>query len=414
MGYGGGGFPPPAGFFNDERTLVAALEIPVTHVGSLVRPEALLDLLRAKRAGESVPGGQMARCLQDSVAEVVRQQVAAGVDVVSDGEFGKDLSWSQYVMERLGGFEFRPQKVASAAKAIGGKDRRDFAAFYEEYEGQFGVAGIGKDAMPRGDWVVTGPISYTGVDVIQADIARFQRALATGGAGRGFLPVVAPSSVVPARLDEHYPSPEDALFAIAEAMRVEYRAIVDAGLTLQVDDAYLASTYDVMVPPGTVDDFRRWAEVRVEAINVALDGLPPDRVRYHVCWGSWNGPHTNDVGLRDIVDLVLKVKAGAYLVEMSNPRHAHEWQVWDEVALPDGKVLMPGLVSHATNVVEHPEWVAERLVRLAGLVGSDRLVASTDCGFAQGPFARRVHPSIQWAKLRTLAEGAALASRRLS
>lgn len=395
---------------------MATVDIPVTHVGSLVRPEPLLDLLRAKRAGDTPDPIELATCLETSVADVVAAQVEAGITIVSDGEFGKDLSWSQYVMERLGGFEFRPREVASAAKAIGGRDRRDFAEFYEEYEGAFGVAGIGKGAMPQGDWVITGPVTYTGGPVVQADIARLQRALAANGRPdtTAFLPVVSPTSVVPARLDEHYASPEEALFAIAEAMNHEYRAIVDAGLILQVDDAYLASTYDVMVPPGTMTDFRLWAETRVEAVNVALAGLPPERVRYHVCWGSWNGPHTNDVGLGDIVDLVLRVNAGGYLLEMSNPRHAHEWQVWADVALPEGKVLLPGLVSHSTNVVEHPEWVAERLVRLAGLVGPDRLIASTDCGFAQGPFARRVHPSIQWAKLRSLAEGAALASRILS
>jgi 5-methyltetrahydropteroyltriglutamate--homocysteine methyltransferase len=393
---------------------VATTDIPVTHVGSLVRPESLLTLLQAKRDGRAPPVDEFQHCLEVTVADVVRQQVEAGVDVVSDGEFGKDRSWSQYVMERLAGFEFRPQPVASASRAIGGQDRRDFAEFYDEYEGHFGVAGIGKDAMPRGDWVITGPISYTGSDVVQGDIQRLQRAMAAAGAAAGFLPVVAPSSVVPARLDEHYASSEESLFAIAEALRSEYRAIVDAGLTLQVDDAYLASTYDVMVPPATLADYRRWAEIRVEALNVALDGLPPDKVRYHVCWGSWNGPHSNDVALGDIVDLVLRVNAGGYLIEMSNPRHAHEWKVWEEVPLPDDKVLMPGLVSHSTNVVEHPEWVAQRLVRLAGLVGAERLVASTDCGFAQGPFARRVHPSIQWAKLRALADGAALASRALS
>ncbi len=397
---------------------MSPVAIPVTHVGSLVRPDNLLDLLRAKRAGTEVPAEALEQCLEREVAEVVRQQVEVGITVVSDGELGKDFSWSQYVMERLGGFELRPAAAdGTVARGIGGKDRRDFAEFYAEYEGALGVAGIGKESTPQGVWVVTGPITYTGAAAVRGDIGRLQRALAQpvvqGGGAAGFLPVVAPSSVVPARLDEHYPSPTDALFAIAEALRSEYRAIVDAGLTLQVDDAYLASTYDVMVPPGTLEDFRRWAEVRVEAINVALEGLPEDRVRYHVCWGSWNGPHTNDVALADIIDLVFKVNAGGYLFEMSNPRHAHEWQVFEDVALPDGKVLMPGLVSHSTNVVEHPEWVAERLVRLAGLVGADRVVASTDCGFAQGPFARRVHPSIQWAKLAALAEGASLASQRL-
>lgn len=384
----------------------------MTHVGSLVRPDDLVELLRTKREGGHVHADELAACLDRSVAEVVDRQIEVGVDIVSDGEFGKDLSWSQYVMERLGGFEFRPRSVASASRAIGGRDRRDFADFYDEYESRLGVAGMGVGAMPQGDWVVTGPITYTGHDLVGADIQRLRTAV-DGTGVEGFLPVVAPSSVVPARVDEYYEDTETCLFAIAEALRSEYRAIIDAGLVLQVDDAYLASTYDVMVPPGTMADYRRWAEIRVEAVNVALAGLPRERIRYHVCWGSWNGPHSNDVALADIVDLVLRVEAGGYLLEMSNPRHAHEWQVWEDTSLPDGTVLLPGLISHSTNVVEHPDWVAERLVRLAGLVGPDRLVASTDCGFAQGPFARRVHPQVQWAKLAALVEGAARAGAAL-
>jgi 5-methyltetrahydropteroyltriglutamate--homocysteine methyltransferase len=395
-----------------------ARRIPVTHVGSLVRPPELLALLERQRDGGTVDADELARCLDSTVIDIVRQQADAGVDIVSDGEFGKSISWSQYVMERLGGFEFRPRAVAGTARAIGGKDRRDFAEFYDEYEGALGVAGIGKGSIPPGDWVITGPLRYVGQASVGRDIARLQAgidALAAGGGPRvqGFLPVVAPSSVVPARLDEHYPSEEDALFAIAEALREEYRAIVDAGLILQVDDAYLASTFDVMVPPGTMADYRHWAAVRVEAVNHALEGIPPERARYHVCWGSWNGPHTNDVAVRDIIDLVLRVNVGGYALEMANPRHEHEWRVWQDVALPDGKVLLPGLVSHSTNVVEHPELVAERIVRLARLVGPERVVASTDCGFAQGPFARRVHPTIMWAKLRALAEGAELAADEL-
>ena len=189
--------------------------------------------------------------------------------------------------------------------------------------------------------------------------------------------------------------------------------IVDAGLTVQVDDAYLASFYDVMVPPRSLADFRKWAAVRVEAVNHALKGIPEEQSRYHLCWGSWNGPHTNDVAIKDIIDLVLKVRVGGYSLEMANPRHEHEWRVWEKANLPKGMVLLPGLVSHSTNVVEHPELVAERIVRLAKLVGRDNVIASTDCGFAQGPFARRVHPSIMWAKLRALADGARLAGKAL-
>jgi 5-methyltetrahydropteroyltriglutamate--homocysteine methyltransferase len=262
--------------------------------------------------------------------------------------------------------------------------------------------------------VCVGPIRYTGQAEVQRDIANLKSALQQARVAPGFLPVAAPSSVIPDRKNEYYKSDEDLLHAIAEAMRVEYRAIVDAGLLLQLDDARLAVTYDRMVPPASFADYRNWAAKQVEAINYALQGIPEERVRYHVCWGSWPGPHSTDVALKDIVDLVLKVNAGTYLIEGANPRHAHEWRVWESVKLPGGKVLAPGMISHATNVVEHPELVAERIVRLAKLVGAERVMASTDCGFAQGPFHRRVHSSIMWAKLEALAEGARLASRQLS
>jgi 5-methyltetrahydropteroyltriglutamate--homocysteine methyltransferase len=225
--------------------------------------------------------------------------------------------------------------------------------------------------------------------------------------------VVAPASVVPVRHDEHYATERDYVFAVASALNVEYRTIIDAGLMVQVDDAWLASMYDTMVPPASLEDYRAWATLRVDALVHALDGVPPERSRYHVCWGSWNAPHVGDVPLSAIVDLILQVPVGAYALEQANPRHEHEWQVWENVTLPEGRKLIPGVVSHATNVVEHPELVAHRLVRLAALVGPDNVVAGTDCGFAQGPFVRRVHPSIMWAKLQALVEGAELASRRL-
>jgi 5-methyltetrahydropteroyltriglutamate--homocysteine methyltransferase len=201
---------------------------------------------------------------------------------------------------------------------------------------------------------------------------------------------------------------------VAEALREEYRAIVDAGLSVQVDDAFIPFMYDVLVPPGTMEDYLAWARPRIAAVNHALEGLPEDRVRYHVCWGSWNGPHTNDIPLRDVLELVFAVNAGTYLFEAANPRHEHEWRVWRDVALPAGKRLAPGVISHATNVVEHPELVAERLERIARLVGVENVLASTDCGFAQGPYLRRVHPTIQWAKLQSLREGAQLASGALA
>ena len=390
----------------------SAGRILVTHVGSLVRPDDLLVFLRKQQDAEPYDVAAFEGCLKRSVAEVVRKQAAIGIDIVSDGEYGKTISWSRYILDRLSGFEERQDNTPGFRTAVAGKDRRDFAEFYDEYESAYGFVGMGK-AFKTGTWVVTGPIKYVGQAAIQRDIDDLKTAMAGINAVNGFLPVVAPASVVPPRRDEYYKSEEEALFAIAEALREEYSAIVDAGLIAQIDDAFLASTYDVMVPPKTLEDYREWAEVRVEALNHALKGLPEARTRYHLCWGSWNGPHTNDVAIKDIVDLVLRVKVGGYSLEMANPRHEHEWRVWETVKLPEGRTLLPGLISHATNVVEHPELVAERIVRLAKLVGRDNVIASTDCGFAQGPFARRVHPSIMWAKLASLAEGARIASREL-
>jgi 5-methyltetrahydropteroyltriglutamate--homocysteine methyltransferase len=258
------------------------------------------------------------------------------------------------------------------------------------------------------------PITYTGQEAISRDIANLKAAMEAEGVEEGFLPVVAPASAFPTLIDEHYGGEEAALMGIAEALREEYKAIVDSGLQVQIDDAYIPFMYDVIVPPGTIDDYRAWAQPRIDALNHALEGIPEDRVRYHVCWGSWNGPHTNDIALRDILDLMFQVKAKTFLYENANPRHEHEWRVWEDVDLPDGKVLAPGVISHATNVVEHPELVAERLERVARLVGIENVVGSTDCGFAQGPYIHRVHPTIQWAKLESLSQGAKIASGALA
>jgi 5-methyltetrahydropteroyltriglutamate--homocysteine methyltransferase len=386
------------------------MKILTTHVGSLVRPPEFVDFLLKQQNDEPYGPREYDECLKRSVADVVRRQKEAGIDIVSDGEYGKTMSWSRYVLERMSGLEEREDNDGGFRPAIAGKDRRDFAEFYDEYEDAQGFAGLGKQAGRLGTWVVTGPIKYTGQEAIQRDIANLKAAIQGQGV-KGFLPVVAPASVAPNRKDEFYQTPEDALFAIAEALNVEYKAVVDAGLLVQVDDAFLASSYDLMVPPKTLKDYRKWAQVRIEALNHALKGIPEEKSRYHLCWGSWNGPHTNDVAIGDIIDLVLKVKAGGYSLEMANPRHEHEWRVWEKTKLPAGKKLVPGLISHSTNVVEHPELVAERIVRLAKLVGPENVIASTDCGFAQGPFARRVHPSIQWAKLRALSEGARIAGK---
>jgi len=381
-----------------------------THVGSLIRPPDLLPFIRARQSGQPYDPQAYADCLASSVKTIVQKQTAAGIDVVSDGEFGKSISWSQYALERLSGFERRPAKPGEHGFARGA-DRARFAEFYKELDAADGPpAVVGASA---GIATCVGPIAYTGQSEIGRDIDNFKAAMKAAGVVEGFLPVAAPSSVIPDRRNEHYASEEECLLAIANAMRTEYRAIVDAGLLLQLDDARLAVTFDRMVPPASPQDYRRWAAMQVEVTNAALEGIPEERVRYHLCWGSWPGPHTTDVPLKDIVDLVLKIRAGAFLIEGANPRHEHEWRVWESVRLPPGKVLVPGVISHATNVVEHPELVAERIVRFAGVLGRENVMAGTDCGFAQGPFHRRVHPSIMWAKLEALAAGARLASRRL-
>jgi 5-methyltetrahydropteroyltriglutamate--homocysteine methyltransferase len=384
--------------------------IRTTHVGSLIRPPELLQFIRPKQNGQPYDEKAYAACLKAAVAEVVRRQAEAGIHLPSDGEFGKSISWSQYALERLTGFERRPARPGEHGSTRGA-DRARFADFYRELDAAEGPpAQVG---IAAGQAVCVGPISYTGQAELRRDIENFKAALAQAGLKEGFLPVAAPSSVIPDRKNEYYRSDEELLHAIAEAMRSEYRAIVDAGLLLQLDDARLAVTYDRMVPPASFAQYRDWVALQVEAINHALQGIPEERVRYHVCWGSWPGPHSTDVPLKEIVDLVLKVKAGTYLIEGANPRHEHEWRVWESVKLPEGKVLAPGMISHATNVVEHPELVAQRIVRLAKRIGGERVLASTDCGFAQGPFHRRVHPSIMWAKLEALAEGAKIASREL-
>ncbi|HEX6690817.1 MAG TPA: cobalamin-independent methionine synthase II family protein [Burkholderiales bacterium] len=382
-------------------------KILTTHVGSLIRPPELLPFIRAKQNKEAYDEQAYAKCLRESVAAVVKRQVEAGVDIPSDGEFGKGISWSQYVLDRMSGFIRRPAKPGEHGFARGA-DRARFADFYKELDAADGPpAAVNASA---GIAVCTGAVKYTGQAELQRDIDNFKAALKAAGARQGFLPVAAPASVIPDRVNEHYKSEEDLLVAIAEAMRTEYKAIVDAGLYVQLDDARLAVTYDRMVPPKSFADYKSWVARQVELINHALEGIPEDRVRYHVCWGSWPGPHTTDVPLKSIVDEIVKVRAGAYLIEGANPRHEHEWQVWRQAKLPSGRKLGLGVVSHSTNIVEHPELISERLSRVANLVGRENVLASTDCGFAQGPFHRRVHPTVMWAKLESLAEGARLAA----
>ncbi|HEX3505827.1 MAG TPA: cobalamin-independent methionine synthase II family protein [Xanthobacteraceae bacterium] len=376
-----------------------------THVGSLIRPAELQEFLRAKQAGKPYDEAAYQACLKGTVADVVREQAEVGVDVVSDGEFGKSISWSQYVLERLSGFERRPIKPG-ANPFMRGVDREKFAAFYAELDAREHVA-------TTTEAVCVGPLSYTGQAELQRDIDNFKAALKGVKVAEAFLPVAAPASVIPDRKNEYYKSDEELIRAIGAAMHTEYKMIIDAGFVLQLDDARAAVTYDRMVPPGSFADYRKWLALQVDVLNEAIAGLPADRIRYHVCWGSWPGPHTSDVPLKDIVDLLLGMNVGALVIEDANPRHEHEWRVWETAKLRKDQVLIPGVISHATNVVEHPELVAERIVRLAKLVGRENIIAGTDCGFAQGPFYRRVHPSVMWAKLDALAQGAKLASKQL-
>jgi 5-methyltetrahydropteroyltriglutamate--homocysteine methyltransferase len=389
-----------------------------THVGSLARPRELFPFLGAIDRGEPYDEAAYEQVLADAVSDVVRRQLEAGIDVIDDGEMGKP-NWITYLYERVSGLEAR--RVEGGGRLPPSRDRQAFPEFYAEHDRALGrdlVDLVGVEEAEGGSnnkgkvWVCTGPIVYDGA-ALQRDVARLKRAVAGVGVTDVFLPVVAPASVYWLQ-NEYYANEEEFVFAIADALRHEYRAIVDAGFLLQVDDAVLMHEYDsILSLGGTVEDYRRWAELRVEALNHALSGIPEERVRYHVCFGSWHGPHAFDPPLADVVDLILKVNARYYLMEQANPRHEHEWKVWEDVKLPEGKVLVPGVVTHHTNIVEHPDLVAERLVRLAKVVGPDRVMGGTDCGFAQGAFLRRVHPTIQWAKLEALATGARRAGERL-
>jgi 5-methyltetrahydropteroyltriglutamate--homocysteine methyltransferase len=386
-----------------------------THVGSLIRPPKLIEFWRLIEDGKPYDEAAFEACLTNSVADVVHQQAEIGIDIVSDGEFSKGLNWAFYIFKRLSGIGVRPATAEELADPMssmgGGRDHQAFPEFYAEYNAAFGLAKRLGNRV-----VVNGPLQYAphqvgrDIDNLKAGVATAKERHPTLA---GFLPVVAPASALPGAKLEYYKDEESYFAALADALHQEYQAIVDAGLYVQIDDAFLPYMYERMVPPMSKAAYRRWAELRIDALNRALAGIPEDRSRYHICWGSWNGPHAFDVPLKEIIDLVLKVRVGHYSFEAANPRHAHEWRVWETVKLAPGKVLIPGVISHATNIVEHPELVAERIVRLAKIVGRENVMGGTDCGFAQSPFARRVHPSIMWAKLASLVEGARLATNTL-
>jgi 5-methyltetrahydropteroyltriglutamate--homocysteine methyltransferase len=390
---------------------MASNRIFTTHVGSLVRPPKLIEFLRQIEDRQPYDQPAYEACLRQSIEEVVQQQADAGIDIVSDGEYSKGRNWAFYIHDRLTGVTTRSLTAEEAkdpmASVGGGQDRVAFPEFYAEYDR---VSGLGKRLGAR--FVVDAPLTYSDVHV-RRDIANLQAAAAKAKVAGAFLPVVAPASALPNAKNEHYADEKSLLWALADCLHQEYKTIVDAGLYVQIDDAFLPYMHEKMVPPMTHGQYRAWAQMRVDALNHALKGIPLERSRYHICWGSWNGPHAFDVPMKDIVDLMLQVNVGAYQFEAANPRHEHEWVVWRSVKLPPGKVLIPGVISHATNIVEHPELVAQRIVRLAEIVGKENVMGGTDCGFAQSPFAQRVHPSIMWAKLKSLAEGAKIATREL-
>jgi 5-methyltetrahydropteroyltriglutamate--homocysteine methyltransferase len=371
-----------------------------THVGSLIRPA---DLLQRSKAAKQSPQ-ELARyehTLRCATVNVVEQQINAGIDIVNDGEFGKS-SWSKYVLDRLTGFELRSDSTFEPVWL--GRDRIGFRQFME-------------DEFPRGATSVPGhvcvaPISYCGHEAIRRNISALKAALEAAGVEEGFLTAVAPGSAGYDSSNEYYSDERDYIFAVAEALREEYLEIINAGLILQVDDAVLANMYDDLMQHGP-GRYRQWAELRVEALNHALRGIPEDRVRYHVCFGSWHVPHIADAPLDAIASLILKVRAGAYAIEAANVRHEHEWRVWQTTKLPAGKILIPGVVTHHTTTVEHPRLVADRIVQFAKLVGRENVIAGTDCGFAQLETYQRVHPQVMWAKLNALSEGARLASQEL-
>jgi 5-methyltetrahydropteroyltriglutamate--homocysteine methyltransferase len=376
-----------------------------THAGSLPRPDDLRALVAARSAGQPYDEDAYRGRLHRAGAEVVQKQSASGVDVVNDGELGKP-NFMLYARERLGGWEEQPLPPGDrpAAPGISGRDRLEFPEYFAVDVGRRQIgAWVGQK---RG--VCTGPVTYVGQAAVRADVDRFKAALEGAAVEEAFLPSASPVTIEHWLGNAHYPSLEAFLYGVADAMHEEYRAIVDAGLLLQVDDPGLTDSWG-MHPELSVAEYRKLAELFVDALNHALRDIPPDRVRYHMCWGSYHGPHKHDIPLRDVVDLILKVRAQAYSIEASNPRHEHEWRVWEDVKLPEGKILIPGVVGHHCDFIEHPKLVAQRLVKYARLVGRENVMAGTDCGLGE----RVGHPSIVWAKLQAMAEGAALATKQL-
>ena len=369
-------------------------KILTTHVGSLPGP----------RYGQDEP--DLEAKLKKDVAEVVERQHGLGIDLINEGEYTKGGDWLSFMDYRFGGYEARDTSDEKPI-LLQGKDREEFADFYDHAtkKGTLFYLEDGAIITKRPYWVCTGPVTYTGGDALAREISVFKEAV---GDEEAFLTTTAPASLEVYRRDEYYDDEEAYLFAIADAMKVEYDTIAAAGLLVQVDDAWLPALWDRIGIQMGMEAFRKRCALRVEALNHALSDIPEEQIRYHLCWGSWHGPHAYDLELIHIVDIMLNVRAQAYLIEGANARHEHEYAVWDEVKLPDGKILIPGVVTHSTDLIEHPDLVAQRIQRYAERVGNENVIAGTDCGFGG-----RSHPQIAWAKLRALVEGAELASKTL-
>ena len=384
-----------------------------THVGSLARPDALIPLLLAKDRGQPYDRERHASLVRAAVADVVRRQTEAGIDVVTDGEQGK-ASFFGYVVERFNGFARKPAPAGQEGNTrAASREYRDFPDYYAWSERIAEWAGGRGGDRRHGVDVCTGPVSYKGHAAVQADIETLRAALKGRPHEEVFMPAIAPSYIFATLANEFYRTEEEYEQALADALREEYRAIVDAGFVLQIDDPRLV-TYYMMNPGVGVEDCRRWAAKRVEAINYSLRGIPPEKIRFHTCYSIDVGPRVHDMELKDIVDVLFRINAGAFSFEASNPRHEHEYHVFEQARPPDGMILVPGVISHTTNLVEHPDLIAERIVRFARIVGRENVIAGADCGFAaSGIRFNDTHPSVAWLKFEALAEGARRATRQL-
>jgi 5-methyltetrahydropteroyltriglutamate--homocysteine methyltransferase len=383
-----------------------------THAGSLPRPDAVRELVTAKSEQKRYDEAAFEPTLRGAVAATVKLQRTSGIDCVNDGELAKS-NFSNYAKERISGFETQPAPAEPSGSvaprdSIIGRDVKEFPEYFADGISYGGPPSRRVPLRSREVLVCTGPLTYIGQQAIQADITRLKEALKGSDAQEAFLPAVAPGTIEHWLKNAYYPSDEAYVYAIADIMHEEYQAIVDGGFILQIDDPDLPDGWQYHAEMD-LPTYRKYAQLRIEALNHALRGLPEDRVRFHTCWGSYHGPHKYDIPLKDIVDLVLAVHAEAYSIEASNPVHEHEWQVWRDTKLPEGKILVPGVVGHFSDFIEHPQLVADRLVRYAEIVGRENVIAGTDCGLG----SRVGHPKIVWAKFQAMAEGARIASQRL-